>query len=167
MSSNKTPLYPVIYKTNILTKKSEVIYESKNSSSDRRIDYISLSSDNKLLIFLNTVGISSLELLNISDKKMKIISGGEINGKPLIINVIDKSLFTKDSKSIFFIGGFYNNKAIFQTKLYKININSNKLDIINDTTDTRKFSISNNNKKIMFFQKNKHLKWQLIVKNYK
>ncbi|MEK7434898.1 MAG: hypothetical protein AABZ74_17320 [Cyanobacteriota bacterium] len=171
LNSDKKPFYPVIYKTNVITKKLVVIYELKNSSSDRRIDYISLSSDNKLLVFLNTVGISSLEILDISDKKMtccfvKTISGGEINGNPLIVNVIDKSLFTKNSKNIFFIGGFYNEKDIFQTRLYKVNIESKKLDIIKNTIDIRKFSISKKNTKIMFFQKDKYLQWNLIVKDY-
>jgi hypothetical protein len=163
LCSDKKPFYPVIHKTNILTKKSELIYEVKEYSSDRRIDYLSLSGDNKKLIFFNTIGISLLEQLTFSNKKVETISGQEINGKPLIVSVLDKSFWSKDSRSIFFIGGFYDNDT-FQTRIYKIDIDSKKLETINNTVDTRKFSISTNNKKIMFFQKDKYSKWSLVVK---
>lgn len=163
LCSDKKTFYPVIYKTNILTKKVELIYEVKDYSSDRRIDYLSLSGDSKALIFLNTTGISSLEQLTFSNKKVETISGQEINGKPLIVSVLDKSLWSKDSKSIFFTGGFYDNDT-FQTRLYKIDTYSKKLETINNTTNTRKFSISTKNRKIMFFQKDKSSKWNLVIK---
>lgn len=158
--------YPAIYKISKNSNIPTLFYKIDGDSSDYKFNFLNISNDNSKLIFNHSIGISYLNMISLNNKKTKILSGGEINGEPKIHSVLDNSIWLKDSKNILFIGEFYNNEEL-STKLFNFNIENNQIKEIEKTENIRKISISNDKKKIAFFQKNASNKWTLVIKELK
>jgi hypothetical protein len=166
INKSKNNNYPAIYRISNNSKIPTLFYKIDGDSSDYKFSFLNISNDNSKLIFNHSIGISYLNMINLNNKKTKILSGGEINGKPQIHSVLDDSIWFKDSKNILFIGEFYNSEEL-STKLFNFNIENNEIKEIEKTENIRKISISNDKNKIAFFKKNTSNKWNLVIKEVK